>query len=169
MVLQLTGDNIIEISRSGMSDFFRDLMNNNSTTEKIGAFDPHNKMYVLSSTNNEAIPCLLSISRDMLKIPKNPAGYVAFSIIANCPWTVSLVDIGFGTSWVVGFTASGFGSQDVHIQVAQNNTLAPREVKFVVTFCGGQTREFTLKQAKGREGTVVVGVINSHTEPTTKQ
>jgi hypothetical protein len=168
MVLQLTGDNIIEISRSGMSDFFRDLMNNNSTTEKIGAFDPHNKMYVLSSTNNEALPCILSISREALKVPKNAASYVAFSIVANCFWTVSLVDIGSGTYWITGFTASGFGSQDIHVQVAQNLTLINRSVKFVVTFCGGQTREFTLDQAKGRKGTVVVGVINSNTEPTTK-
>lgn len=168
MVLQLTGDNIIEISRSGMSDFFRDLMNNNSTTEKIGAFDPHNKMYVLSSTNNEALPCLLSISRNGFKVPKNAASYVAFSITANCFWTVSLVDIGFGTYWITGFTASGFGSQDIHIQVAQNLMLINRSVKLVVTFCGGQTREFILSQAKGRKGTVVVGVINSNTEPTTK-
>jgi hypothetical protein len=168
MVLQLTGDNITEISRSGMSDFFRDLMNNNSTTEKIGAFDPHNKMYVLSSTNNEALPCLLSISRNEFKVPKNAASYVAFSITANCFWTVSLVDIGSGTYWITGFTSSGFGSQDIHIQVAQNLMLINRSVKFVVTFCGGQTREFILSQAKGRKGTVVVGVINSNTEPTTK-
>ena len=168
MVLQLTGDNIIEISRYGMSDFFRDLMNNNSTTEKIGAFDPHNKMYVLSSTNNEAIACYLNISRDGIKIPKDALGYVAFTITSNSSWTVSIVDMGFGTSWVVGFTASGFGSQDIHIQVAENLSEVNRKVKFIVTYCGGQTREFILGQAKGSKGTVIVGVINSNTEPTTK-
>lgn len=43
------------ISDSGMSTWFRDLFNNNFTTQKLGAYDPYSKEYVLSS-NDTPIP-----------------------------------------------------------------------------------------------------------------
>jgi hypothetical protein len=43
------------ISDSGMGTWFRDLFNNNFTTQKLGAYDPYSKEYVLSS-NDQQIP-----------------------------------------------------------------------------------------------------------------
>jgi hypothetical protein len=43
------------ISNAGMSTWFRDLFNNNFDTQKLGAYDPYSKEYVLSS-NNIKIP-----------------------------------------------------------------------------------------------------------------
>lgn len=43
------------ISDSGMGTWFRDLFNNDFTTQKLGAYDPYSKEYVLSS-NNQPIP-----------------------------------------------------------------------------------------------------------------
>lgn len=43
------------ISDSGMSTWFRDIFNNNFTTQKLGAYDPYSKEYVLSS-NDTPIP-----------------------------------------------------------------------------------------------------------------
>jgi hypothetical protein len=43
------------ISDAGMSTWFRDLFNNEFDTQKLGAYDPYSKEYVLSS-NNQKIP-----------------------------------------------------------------------------------------------------------------
>lgn len=43
------------ISDMGMGTWFRDLFNNDFTTQKLGAYDPYSKEYVLSS-NNQLIP-----------------------------------------------------------------------------------------------------------------
>lgn len=43
------------ISDTGMGTWFRDLFNNNFTTQKLGAYDPYSKEYVLSS-NDISIP-----------------------------------------------------------------------------------------------------------------
>jgi hypothetical protein len=43
------------ISDAGMGTWFRDLFNNNFTTQKLGAYDPYSKEYVLSS-NDQQIP-----------------------------------------------------------------------------------------------------------------
>ena len=45
------------ISDTGMSTWFRDLFNNNFTTQKLGAYDPYSKEYVLSS-NDTPIPTI---------------------------------------------------------------------------------------------------------------
>lgn len=161
LVLQLNGDQIIEISNTGMSDYFRDLMNANPNTEKLGAYDPHNKMYILTSSDQQVIPCQLSISKTALTVPKDAVGFLAFSIVTDLDWTISLVDLGSGTSWVTDYTSSGYGSQNIYAQVALNNTLSNRTVKFVVTYCDGLTQEFILTQAKGIKGKVIIGVLNN--------
>ena len=43
------------ISDAGMGTWFRDLFNNNFSTQKLGAYDPYSDEYVLSS-NNQPIP-----------------------------------------------------------------------------------------------------------------
>jgi hypothetical protein len=168
LVLQLTGDSIMEISGAGMVDYFRDLLNDNPFTEKLGCYDPHNRMYILSSTSQRTIPCKLDISRTAYTVPKDPTGFVAFTITTDGPWDITLVNMGFGTSWVTGYTTSGYGSQNVNAQVSLNTTTANRTVKFVVTYCDGLTQEFILTQAKGRKGKVIIGVLNSNPSNTIK-
>jgi hypothetical protein len=68
--------------------------------------------------------------------------------------------MGAGTSWVTGFSTSGTGPQDIQAQVSKNNTASNRSVKFVVTYCGGETAEFILTQARGKKGKVIIGVLN---------
>ena len=53
-VLRLSRDGITEISSYGMVDFFRDKLSNvNSTGEIIGAYDIHNKNYVVSLQDSD--------------------------------------------------------------------------------------------------------------------
>ena len=53
-VLRLSRDGITEISSYGMVDFFRDQLSKvNSTSEVIGAYDIHNKNYVVSLQDSD--------------------------------------------------------------------------------------------------------------------
>lgn len=156
LVLQMTGEQIFEISSYGLNDYFRDLMKDNPTTQKIGAYDPYDNMYVLSTNNQRVLPCFLSISRDKLSVPKQgPLGYFMFSINTELEWTLELEDMGYGTSWVTDYATEGSGSKDISATVAANNTAANRTVKFVVTYCDGLTAEFVLTQARGSKGKVI--------------
>lgn len=162
VVLQMTGQQILEISSLGMTDYFRDLMKANPNNQKLGAYDPHNNMYVLAENNQRSIPCSLTISPTNNVYPKDgPFEYYLFTITTNESWAISLVDTGFGTGWITGYPASGVGSQDVVATIAQNLTAFNRTIQIVVTYCGGLTKTFNLTQARGRRGKPVVVVLSN--------
>ena len=155
-------DQLFEISSFGMRDYFRDLMVDNPITQKLGAYDPHNHNYVLANTTQRAIPCTLSISRTELKVPKNgPVGYFLFRITTDAAWTITLINAGFGTNWLSDVPTSGIGSQDIYGSVAANLTASNRSVDVRITYCDGLIKTFTLRQAKGKSGTLVSVVLNS--------
>jgi len=162
LVLKMNGEQIFEISSYGLNDYFRDLMKDNPTTQKIGAYDPYDNMYVLSTNNQRVLPCFLSISRDQLSVPRQgPLGYFMFSINTALDWTLELVDMGFGTSWVTDYATEGSGSKDINATVAKNTTPVNRSVKFVVTYCDGLTAEFILTQARGSKGKVIWAALSN--------
>ena len=162
VVLQMISDQILEISSLGMTDYFRDLMKDNPNTQKLGAYDPHNNMYVLSSNEQRSIPCVLTIAPKVLSIPKDgPLGYFMFTITTDESWTITLVNTGYGTSWVTDYPTSGNGSQDVYATIAQNATVNNRTVEFEVEYCDGLTETFTLTQARGKKGKPVVLVLSN--------
>jgi hypothetical protein len=154
-------DQIFEISSNGMKDYFRDLMRDNPTTQKLGAYDPHNHLYILSNTNQRVLPCELEISRDGIKLPSNLNGYNMFTISTDSDWTLAAADTGDGTSWITGYPTSGSGSQDVFAYVAANLTGLNREVDLVVTYCDGLTETFTVTQARGKKGKLVTLVYSN--------
>lgn len=53
VVCRLSVDGITEISQYGMNDFFRDFMRTRRTSKKIGAFDLHDKEYVMNIGGND--------------------------------------------------------------------------------------------------------------------
>jgi len=162
VVLKLNNQIITEISSFGLNDYFRDLMMDNPTTQKIGAFDPYDNMYVLSTNNQSVVPCMLTLSRDSLNVTKvGPVGYILFNINTILDWTLSLEDTGYGTSWVTDYPTEGTGSQNVTATVAQNLTAANRTVKFVVEYCDGLTAEFILTQARGKKGRIIWYVLSN--------
>jgi hypothetical protein len=59
---------------------------------------------------------------------------------------VSLVDNGFDTDWLSLGIDSGYGSQDITAFVDLNDTGENRSVIFRVTYCDGETIDFTLIQ-----------------------
>jgi hypothetical protein len=161
VVLQMEGDTMVEVSSLGMKDYFRDLMRDNPFTQKLGAYDPFNHVYMISNNSQRSIPCRLSISRNSLSVPKDNLGYLLFSINTDSAWTITAVNIGFGTNWIGNFATSGSGSQNIYGEVAVNNTSINREVELRVTYCDGLTESFILTQARGRKGTIITLVLNA--------
>lgn len=162
VVLRISDNQVEEISSYGLNDYFRDLMKDNPVTQKIGAYDPYDNMYVLSTNEQRVIPCMLTISRDKLSVSKTgPLGYFMFSINTDVEWQISLEDMGYGTGWVTDYPTEGVGSQDVSATVAQNLTSFNRTVKFVVTYCDGLTAEFILTQGRGKVGKVTVFALSN--------
>jgi hypothetical protein len=163
-VLSVSGRNISIISDAGMKDYFRDLMRDNPFTQKLGGYDPFNHHYVLHNSLMRSVPCTLLLSRDRLNVSNQALGYALFSIDTEVSWTITLEDMGFGTNWVADFPTSGTGSYSINANVAQNLLGSNRSVRFVVSFCNGQTQEFILTQAKGRKGAVITLVFTNKSE-----
>lgn len=163
VVIQMEGDSMVEVSSLGMKDYFRDLMRDNPFTQKLGAYDPYNHSYILSNNSQRSIACDLSISRTELKLPRDAADYLFFSINTTTSWTITAVDTGDGTDWASNFATAGNGSQNVYGSVSSNFSLLNREMDLVVTYCGGLTETFTLLQARGKKKKLITLVYNSAT------
>jgi hypothetical protein len=147
-VLQMLGDQVIEISANGMRNYFRDELKDSPNTQKLGMYDPYNDTYVLSFTDVRQGLCELSISQDQRYLSWNTDGnsYFMFSIMSNTYWTISLEDSGYGTSWVDILIDSGYGDQDIYAYIDSNDSESLRNVDFVVQYCDGSTETFTLIQ-----------------------
>lgn len=147
-VLQMLGDQVIEISANGMRNYFRDELKDNPNTQKLGMYDPYNDTYVLSFTDVRQGLCNLSISQDQRYLSWNTDGnsYFMFSIMSNTYWTISLEDSGYGIDWVSILIDSGYGDQDIYAYIDSNNSESLRNVDFVVEYCDGSTETFTLIQ-----------------------
>ena len=146
-VLQMIGDQVIEISANGMRNYFRDELKDNPNTQKLGTYDPYNDTYVLAFTDVSQNVCYLSISRDVYEITGDTSGfaYYMFSIMSSSSWTITLVDIGDGIDWLSLMIYSGYGNQDITANIDTNNK-ETRSVSFVIEYCDGQTKTFTLTQ-----------------------
>ena len=148
-VLQMVGDQVVEISANGMKNYFRDELKNNPNTQKLGIYDPYNETYVLSFTDVEQGTCELSISRDVYTIAWNTNAFQyfnMFSIESNTYWTITLEDTGDGTGWLTLNVDSGYGDQNIKAQIDENDNASSRSVDFVIEFCNGETKTFTLTQ-----------------------
>lgn len=162
-VLQMTGEQIVEISANGMKDYFIDMMQNYGDTQKIGCYDPHNHLYTLSSNNISILGCKLSINTKQKIVNVNGTfGNLVefFRISTDISWTINLVNLGFGTNWVSGFITSGIGDAVISGQVSQNTTNVVRSVRFVVNYCG-KTDTFILRQGRSKGLNVVTIVRNN--------
>jgi hypothetical protein len=152
-VLEINGDNVTEIN-NGMKDYFRDLMRLNPNQQKLGAYDPHQNHYVLSANNRYSLPCDLVLKPSSLTVRGGPFPFslTLFTIVTNSSWSITAVNLGYGTNWLVFNPTSGYGTTNISGQVAVNNTLGNRVIGLLVTYCNGKTQQFTLTQ--GRKDTI---------------
>ena len=119
-------------------------------------------MYTLSSNDISILGCKLSINTKEKIINVNGTfGNLVefFKINTEVAWTISVVNLGFGTNWISGFITSGTGDAVISGQVAQNTTNVVRSVRLVVNYCG-KTESFILKQARSKQLNLVTIVRN---------
>jgi hypothetical protein len=146
-VINISGDQLDIISKYGMNDHFRDMMRDNSNTQKVGGFDPYLGMYTLSNNEISVVPCKLSLSTNKRSVVKLGKKYALFEIMTELDWDITIEDDGFGTDWVSnGSALSGSGNKVIYSYVATNNTGAVRTLRYVVNYCIDKTATFTLTQ-----------------------
>jgi hypothetical protein len=158
VVLRLAGDQISTISSNGMTDYFRDLMIDTTSKQKIGGYDPYNRAYVISSNQISSIPCELSLFPTQKSVGSAIGGTPIFLFAVTTPqptWSIQLINNGFGTNWVTYFFPPGGYDQFIWGNVAPNNTGAVRSVIFQVDYCGG-FKQFILTQGSG----TLIGITN---------
>lgn len=152
VVLQMQGDQVMQISRMGMSDYFRDLLASTPNMAKLGAYDPYNHNYVIASTDRRNTPCDIQINPTSDSFPYNTGGSLEylFSLSGTTSWTISLVNNGFGTNWVEipPYCQSGVGAQDIYARIQNNTTLTQRSVIVRVSYCSTYV-DYTLIQGRG--------------------
>lgn len=159
-VLKMEGDSLGVISKMGMVDFFRDEFSSAPNTQKLGGYDVFRGHYVISGNDIFSLPCLFSIDRSSLTLPKNNNYRGLFNISSNSSWSISLIDEGFGTDWISLNEEEGSGDSSIYAKIAQNNTGSNRNLTIRITHCNGNITNFTLTQAKGFLTEVVPIVIN---------
>ena len=155
-VLSIENQSIVPISDLGMRSYFRDLMKDNSDTQKIGVFDPSNQTYVLASNEETSRPCTLTLNASGDDYPSNIINEVGvvgkyeadFVVFSNTTWTAAIA-YSAGSDWVTGWPATGHGDQAVDLQVANNTTGSVRTATITFTFCGSQTVTYVVTQAAG--------------------
>jgi hypothetical protein len=145
-VLQMIGDEVIEISDSGMKNYFRDIMKDNPNTQKLGCFDPFNNTYVIAFNDQNVVPCSLQITPTSLTTNSLAKGLLLFSIVANGPWSIS-----YDSDWLEVITTSGFGNQNIYGTVTENETGEIRSESVTINYCdGGSSLVFLLTQSTKR-------------------
>jgi len=159
-VLNLVGNNLSIISDNGMKSHFRDLMRDNYNKQKLGGYDVHNKMYVLSSNNIFNIPCKLSIDRSFVSATFEAQTLTLFQIETTEAWTIQAQEISpYGTDWAGTLSFSGIGGKKIRTTIAENNLGFKRSINYIITYCGGKTITFTLYQGSSKTRQIVPYVI----------
>lgn len=158
-VLNLVGNNLSIISDNGMKSHFRDLMRDNYNKQKIGGYDVHNKMYVLSSNNIFNIPCKLSINRSFVNATFEAQTLELFQIETTEAWTIQAQEISpYGTDWAGTLSFSGVGGKKIRTTITENTSLlsrSKRSINYIITYCGGKTITFTLYQGSSKKAQIV--------------
>jgi hypothetical protein len=141
VALSMAGNSIQEISMQGMRDWFKDLFIAGINRQKIGTFDPYNQMYVLTSNDDTASPCELTVTPSSLTVSKEGETTNIFDIQSNSGWVITGIP-----AWMTVAPSSGTGNQDVQADIAPNNTGVSRTATLTITASCGVVRTFTITQ-----------------------
>lgn len=160
-VLSISGDSISVISSSGMKNFFRDLFDANPNKQKLGAYDPFEFKYVLTTNDTDVEKCELSVTNDEIFVSGDAfANGFLFSIKSNSSWSISVSN----GSWLTLNATSGRGDRVITGTATSNlGGVASRTATFTITYCNGLVKTLTLTQSnESKKQTVVVTVGDSN-------
>jgi hypothetical protein len=146
-----------------MGAFWIDTMRDNPNNFKFGGIDPYNGFYVVSVSDRVKESCSLNINPSIKNVSSSVSqGPVfMFSIDSMSPsWTISIVDNGYGTSWVNCQTLSGSYSQFIYASYAANPSNNSRSVIFRVNYCGTFVKDFLLTQGATNSPHIIIPMVN---------
>lgn len=155
VALSMAGNSIQEISMQGMRDWFKDLFIAGINRQKIGTFDPYNQMYVLTSNDDTASPCELTVTPSSLVVSREAQTTNIFDIQSNSGWVITGIPV-----WMTLSPSSGTGNQDVSANIVANGTGVSRSATLTITAACGVVRTFTITQTATvlkRRSTFVIG------------
>ena len=139
VVIEMIGNQgIMEISSKGMRNYFRDLLTENLSTQKIGAYDPYYNMYSLTTNNTNNRKCYLSISKPLTVFSNRGTltKKFLFNILSNESWTIQLISNGFGNDWLILDFNAGSGPQTISAYPQNISNVLPRTMIVRVNYCG---------------------------------
>jgi hypothetical protein len=139
-VLQMTGDQVVEISANGMKNYFRDELKDNPNTQKLGVYDPYNETYVLAFTDVQQGACDLEINPTLKATTGTAKTLLLFSISSNSSWVLSS-----NQTWLTLSVLSGYGDDTIYGTIEENEG-SLRSAIVTVTYCTGEQKQFTLLQ-----------------------
>ena len=87
---------------------------------------------VLSVTQNGAIPCQLSLSKELITVASKSGGYI-IDVTANSYWEVTAT-----SPWLTVIPMSGDGSGSINIRREQNTSVFREGMVTLTTICGDQ-------------------------------
>ena len=142
-VLNLTQSGIKEISSYGMRSWFRDLFDNYPTTQKMGAFDPHEYKYVLVSNDSNNVGCDLDVFPTEITVDQiEQFGAALFSIKSNSSWSITEV-----ADWLSINPSSGTGNNQITGDISENTTGSERSTTITIEYCDGLEKYVTVRQS----------------------
>jgi len=139
VVIEMIGNQgVMEISSKGMRNYFRDLLTENLSSQKIGAYDPYYNMYSITTNEVNNRKCILSISKPSTTFsnPGNLSRKFLFNILSNESWNIELIDNGFGTDWLELDFNAGTGPQTITAYPKNISYVLPRTMIVRVHYCG---------------------------------
>jgi hypothetical protein len=126
-ILSLGYNGINEISSQGMKGWFKNNLNTSSV--KLGAFDPYNEHYTLFINNDEKVDsCYMYVPKSYLEFGTTTVTK-AFQIISNTEWYIDPV----GFDWINISTRYGYGNTIVYVTVTGSSI--QRSVTLLVHGC----------------------------------
>lgn len=148
------GVGISVISNSGLKNWFRDLFDDYPNTQKLGAYDPYEFKYVLTSNETSIVSCELEVNNDEIFISGDAiSGAFLFNIETNSSWSITVAN----GSWLTLNTTSGRGNRVITADIDSNlaNTV-DRVAVITITYCDGLTKVVTVTQSYKTKKQVIV-------------
>lgn len=134
-VVQMSGNQLDEISANGMKNYFRDIMRNNPNTQKLGSFDPYNNTYVISFNDTSVNPCYLDITpKTLILMPEFSGNTLMFDVDSNASWSITQET---SPTWFMLNNNAGSGNGSVYATIGSpNESSEDRQLKLTIYYCG---------------------------------
>ena len=151
-VLQMAGDTLTNVANAGMASYFREQFIEDSTTYKLGGYDPYMKEYILSNSASSGVGASVSVDCGQTMSISLDEGEV-FTMTVNYDDIIGVVDnaivVSPGDLLDVIYTYNGASLDDTNLLGITSLTTIDKNVRglntitYTMTAATAQTVEWT--------------------------